>query len=1089
MTEIAKYFDFWGSVWQPFLNFYNDWMIWFGFSRGYQTPDLLEHISCPKDPYFSPLADLNVEMGFQGNAITNATLASYEKTALQYGSYISGLPNQEELSNPLEKLVSSSLRERKRQISPLVHPDKVAYKDKATAEKLTALKNALYDELDKKIQEAGYYGLKIEQTPKVKELLGLSKLAGEIWPIVCKDVKEEAPEARKIAWPFSTLEKPLSDNSKKEILEFLFNKGVSVNAQNPEGKTVLIAAIDSGESEEIIEFILDKKPDLSLIDKGKNSALMAGIKKRLSLRVIDKLINEKNVNQANYENTPFGLALEQGNLQLAKLLLKAGADPKKFVSYEQHPLIQFLNNPRLLDNTLLQQLLEKGVDPKNAEYQTSKSLLASAIQENMSIKTLLDLVKAGAKPTGKASDGNPVLVSALKMPGYEKVALELIKVGADYQTVDQESGETVLEIAANKALERNAKDSVWQEIVQAILNKGAYTHHVFKSGDNLLNVMTRLEWPEKMTCQAIKQGADVNHKGSKDDYPFLTFLSNHGFEESEALGCFLSKEIDVNAKSKGKAIIDILLDELEKSSETKTTGVLDTIKGVFSSTKSVPLEKIQHLLTKMQDKVLDGQDYGRLILKSVELSLDEKFIGDLVQANHNVNYQNAHGLTIPLALLQKKYDENTLRYALEGFNTKVRPGFGGVFLKSLLEEMVKSKTLYSEDFLEMVLELPGIFPEEVNETVGLLKQGINADLSEQFVLKLIKSLPENAFKGDSSVFSEVSAANKEKWLQSIGSTYFEGKEAWLVSSKKLNEAQLNNFHLLMKQLLEGEVNPNVIIFNGKPLAESLLVHGMADLLPDAYWTSHPNWKKADKDGNTLLLQSIKKNAGEEFIDKLVDLGVDVTVVDKNGHTALAWLISNGYRDWLIDKFISKGAVFGVKESVYYYRDGLLATFGVFCGGALIHAFLTRKNDGWKPIHYAAKYNGEKSLKRLIEKGNDINMLTKGGETPLAIAIKYNNLEAINFLVRDGAIANAQLKEKTGPHKGWTLTDFAWSHKNPIALQYLSKLGAVKSPAQSEEPLKTLLHQFKPDFIEDVSMEMPAPIQKDRTFEKVGAIAP
>lgn len=1459
MSEVSIYFNFWSSVWQPFLNFFNDWMIYFGWG-GYQAPDLFEHMSCPQDPYLSSLIDLNVEMGFHGNAITNATLATYEKTALQYGSYVSGLPNQEELSSPLEKLVSSSLRQNKRDISLFIHPDKVPSRDKEAADKLMALKNALFDEVKKKVDNAGYNGLKIEQTPKVKELLDLSKLSGEIWPIVCEDVKLDVPEDRKNAWPFSVLEKRLSDSSKKEVLEYLFKKGISIDTKNPEGKTVLMAAIERGESDEVIEFLLEKKPDLTLLDKNKVSALMAGIQKGISLQIIEKLIDKNNVNQASYENTPFGMALGQGKPKLAKLLLKKGADPKQYVSYDQQPLIQFLNNPRLLDNTLLQQLLEKGVDPKNAEYQTGKSLLAIAINENMSIKTILDLIEAGAKPSGTSANGEPVLVSALKVPGYEKVALKLVKAGADHLGVDVKTGESALEIIANKALARNVQGTIWQEIIQAVLDKGGSLHQVFKSGDNILNVLTRLGWPDAMLCQAIKQGADVNNRGVKGDYPFLTFLEKHGLEDSEALDCFLDKDIDVSVESGGKAVVDILLDELEKSNEKKSSGILGFVKKTFSRTKTTSLEKIQKILMKMQGKVLDAQDYGRLILKSAELSLDEKFVGDLVLANQNINHKSADGLTIPMILMQQEYGEDIITQALKGFSAKSLPNFGPEFLKTLIKLMASNQEKYSGALLSQAFETPGVTLGAPEDALEFLKLGLEADLSNEFIVRLmknlpqdalaeevdlfskfsqeqkdnwlnlsanvyfeaksawlvsgkqiaahqlknflslmeillksganpndvsindkslvdtlitskmvdllpdaywskhpnwntpdengntilsksiregadeallekllslgasvqsvetsvidsvletaaskalkhgdensvwkkiiqevldkegasnavfdsgdnilnvltrlgwpdtmlcqaikqgadvnnrgskgdypfltfleknglkdsvaldcfveanvdvtvtekgksvvefllnelerqeevssssswtvsgvfsgseskpvekikkllskmrghihenqdcgrlilksvelsldedlveelvvannnkgyqnaegvsiplallrgkyaesvvmkslegvdvkavnalellqlgvearlsyellgkfVKSLPQDALKGAPSIFTSCSPAEKEKWLKLMADAYFESKESWVMSEARLTSAQLGNVISLVEQLLNAGANPNVILSNGKTLAEMLVSSNKSNILPDNYWVSHPNWKIPDENGDTLLLKSIKNDASEHFIEKLIDLGVDVQVKDKEKNSALLWLVSKGYSDRLINKFISKGAQFGVQETVYYYRDGLFAALGLFCGAALLHSFLTKNNDGWKPIHYAAKYNGEESLKNLIKKGNSINALTKGGETPLAIAIKNNNIDAINFLINEGAIADTTLREKQGPHKGWSLMDFACHFQNPTAIKYLVMIGSKELEKPLDLPTKTLLSSFQ-----------------------------
>jgi len=55
-------------------------------------------------------------------------------------------------------------------------------------------------------------------------------------------------------------------------------------------------------------------------------------------------------------------------------------------------------------------------------------------------------------------------------------------------------------------------------------------------------------------------------------------------------------------------------------------------------------------------------------------------------------------------------------------------------------------------------------------------------------------------------------------------------------------------------------------------------------------------------------------------------------------------------------------------------------------------------DGDTPLHLALKHPHEDMARELIAAGADVNILTKGGETPLMLAARGSGLETIGLLM-------------------------------------------------------------------------------------------
>lgn len=65
----------------------------------------------------------------------------------------------------------------------------------------------------------------------------------------------------------------------------------------------------------------------------------------------------------------------------------------------------------------------------------------------------------------------------------------------------------------------------------------------------------------------------------------------------------------------------------------------------------------------------------------------------------------------------------------------------------------------------------------------------------------------------------------------------------------------------------------------------------------------------------------------------------------------------------------------------------------------------------KDLHDAAKVGDVEALKKFIEKGDKVNQQDARGITPLGVAVGFNRLQAVEFLLQNGA--DVTLTDKKG----------------------------------------------------------------------------
>lgn len=130
--------------------------------------------------------------------------------------------------------------------------------------------------------------------------------------------------------------------------------------------------------------------------------------------------------------------------------------------------------------------------------------------------------------------------------------------------------------------------------------------------------------------------------------------------------------------------------------------------------------------------------------------------------------------------------------------------------------------------------------------------------------------------------------------------------------------------------------------------------------------------------STALHEAVRNGKIDTAI-LLIKAGADPNTRDASGNTALHLVMPKASRSQLFSELLIAGAKPNIKD-----------------------------NYGETPFHIAVRIGMDDNiLKQLIDAGTDTNERNKKGQTPLILAIERNQIQQVNFLIRNGADIHAE----------------------------------------------------------------------------------
>lgn len=301
------------------------------------------------------------------------------------------------------------------------------------------------------------------------------------------------------------------NNGKTDIVHFLINHNVDINATGNDGETALMLAAEK-ENTDVVKLLIEKGADINIKDYKGETALLYAVKNK-NLDILKLLIeNGADVN-AETNETALMRAAKNGNIISAKYLVAHGANINAFDSKCSSALMYAVKSGNIeLCRWLIEENKANVNDIEHFEYTeidtfsgnekyydyTEYDLICAAKLNYWDITKLL--IEHNAKIDLRDDDGETVLMYAVRAKKWDIVSF-LIERGANIKAKNKNS-KTVLMYAA---------ESGNLELCKELVNiKGLNIFLRDKKGQTVLTYAVKSENNDLCQWLVKEKMADIN---------------------------------------------------------------------------------------------------------------------------------------------------------------------------------------------------------------------------------------------------------------------------------------------------------------------------------------------------------------------------------------------------------------------------------------------------------------------------------------------------------------------------------------------------------------------------------------------------
>ncbi len=201
----------------------------------------------------------------------------------------------------------------------------------------------------------------------------------------------------------------------------------------------------------------------------------------------------------------------------------------------------------------------------------------------------------------------------------------------------------------------------------------------------------------------------------------------------------------------------------------------------------------------------------------------------------------------------------------------------------------------------------------------------------------------------------------------------------------------------------------------------------------------------DKNDNNVFMYAIMKNE-YDMAEYLVDeFNVEKMKSERYNFSALHFAVSKNVPEVILNKLLSKGADVHAKTiKGLSVLSGALANNNLSAAKKLKECGADVSSDGgdFLPLMSAARFDGEESIRWVLDSGGRIDGQGVGGKTALMIAAIHNNEDGVKALLACGASLDIQ------SDSGLTALDYAKQEKCKDAIKALG--GVVKKVSKKKK---------------------------------------
>ena len=220
---------------------------------------------------------------------------------------------------------------------------------------------------------------------------------------------------------------------------------------------------------------------------------------------------------------------------------------------------------------------------------------------------------------------------------------------------------------------------------------------------------------------------------------------------------------------------------------------------------------------------------------------------------------------------------------------------------------------------------------------------------------------------------------------------------------------------IIKMLLNNGADVNVQRDDGEtPLMIAFVNKYSDEIIQDILDKGADVNVKENTSGMTPLMIAMISMYSDKIIQAILDKGADVNVENTSRMTPLIIALFKKYSDEIIRAILDKGGDVNVQENING-KTPLMIAYGKQYSNDIIQAILDRnpildKNGETKLTLAIKEKSSLDKILSIINKGADVNVQNKDGNTVLILALINKSPDIIKMLLNNGADVNVQNKD-------------------------------------------------------------------------------